>query len=76
MPRKHLGRVILLLGSLYFTGMLGRLILGATIMDGQRWFASPVPTVFHLVLAAYLIAFGHFHFSQGTNGAREPKEPT
>ena len=47
-----------------FTGMLGRLILGATIMKGQRWFASPVPTLFHLVLAADLIVYGHFHFRQ------------
>jgi hypothetical protein len=42
--------------------MLVRLILGLTVLSGQRWFASPVPTLFHLVLAAYVLLFGHFHY--------------
>jgi hypothetical protein len=61
-PRSRVGRVGLALGGLYFGSMVLRLFLGATVLRGQRWFASPVPTVFHLVLASYLLLFGHFHF--------------
>ena len=31
-----------------------RLILGATMLRDERWFASPVPTVFHLGLAGFI----------------------
>ena len=33
-----------------------RLVLGLTVLSHLRWFASPVPTVFHLVLAAFAAA--------------------
>jgi hypothetical protein len=42
--------------------MFMRLLLGATVLREARWFASPVPTAFHLVLAAYLFVYGRFHY--------------
>jgi hypothetical protein len=42
--------------------MLARLILGLTIYHESRWFTSYLPTVFHLVLASWLLAYGHFHY--------------
>jgi hypothetical protein len=64
-PRRSIGVAALAFGGLYFVGMLARLVLGLTVLSNQRWFASPLPTVFHLVLAAYVLLFGHFHYVHG-----------
>jgi hypothetical protein len=64
-PRHSVGVVALAFGGLYFVGMLARLALGLTVLSRQRWFASPLPTVFHLVLAAFVLLFGHFHYVHG-----------
>ena len=61
-PNRRLGITILMLAGIYFITMLARLILGLTILSGQRWFASPLPAFFHLVLASFLFLYGHFHF--------------
>lgn len=45
--------------------MLMRLLLGATILSESRWFTSPVPAIFHLGLAGYLLAYGLFHVRHG-----------
>jgi hypothetical protein len=50
---------------LYFAAMVARLILGLTMLSDLRWFASPIPTVFHLVLATSLPLYGHFHYVHG-----------
>ena len=41
--------------------MLARLLLGFTLLTHVRWFASPLPAFFHLVLAAYVLLFGYVH---------------
>ena len=64
-PRRRFGILMLILGSVYFAAMLARFALGATILTGERWFASPLPTFFHLVLASFLLLCGHFHFRYG-----------
>ena len=61
-PRRTVGAVALTVGGLYFVVMLVRLVLGLTTLSGWRWFASPIPTVFHLVLAAFVLLYGHFHY--------------
>jgi hypothetical protein len=71
-PRARLGALMLTLGGAYFVAMLLRLLLGATVFSDRRWFASPVPTVFHLILATYLLLYGHFHFHYGGD-AVDPK---
>jgi len=53
--------VFLTLGGLYLTVMIARLVLGMTAMQGDPWFDRPLPTVFHLVLACFLIVVGTFH---------------
>jgi hypothetical protein len=53
---------MLVLGGLYFATMLVRLVLGLTVLSTSRWFSSVLPTMFHLVLASYLLLYGHFHF--------------
>jgi hypothetical protein len=59
--RPTLGRVLTVLGGVYFGAMMVRLVLGATVLSSSRWFASPVPTVFHLVLASFLVVWGRHH---------------
>ncbi len=61
-PRRGIGVVALTLGGLYFGVMALRLSLGLTVLSHQRWFASRVPTVFHLVLATFVLLVGYFHY--------------
>ena len=63
----------LTLGGLYFAVMLVRLVLGPHGAERTvRWFASPIPTVFHLVLAAFVLVYGHFHYVHADETARGP----
>ncbi len=66
-PRRSVGTVALTLGGLYFLSMVARLLLGLTMLSHERWFASPLPTVFHLVLAAWVLLFAHFHWAHGVD---------
>ena|SRR5947207_2295881 len=59
--RRGLGVWLQILGGVYFIGMLLRLVLGFTLLRHVPWFASPIPTVFHLVLATFILLVGHFH---------------
>jgi hypothetical protein len=64
-PRRLVGAIALSLGALYFAVMTARLALGLTLLRNVRWFASSLPTIFHLVLAAWLLLYGHFHWALG-----------
>lgn len=60
-PRRRIGRAALTFGGVYFAVMFLRLLLGATALSHVRWFASPLPAFFHLVLATYLLLYGYCH---------------
>ncbi len=60
-PRNSDGFRFQTLGGLYLVVMIARLVLGLTAMAGDPWFDRPLPTVFHLLLACFLIAVGMFH---------------
>jgi hypothetical protein len=62
-PRRSIGVAAMAFGGIYFATMVARLVLGLTVLSQSRWFASPVPTMFHLVLAGWLLVCGHFHLS-------------
>ncbi|MET0212114.1 MAG: hypothetical protein ABW292_03880 [Vicinamibacterales bacterium] len=66
-PRQAKGKLALALGTVYSLAMVLRLVLGATVLSHVRWFASPLPTVFHLVLAGYLLVYGRFHYLHGAS---------
>lgn len=66
--RRDLGVNVLVIASIYFVVMLARLVLGMTILSEHRWFASPLPAFFHLVLASFLLLYGHFHFRHDHKG--------
>ncbi len=65
MPNRRVGTFLFVASGVYGITMLARLLLGATALRDERWFASPVPTTFHLVLAGYLFVYGHFHYNHG-----------
>jgi hypothetical protein len=62
--RESAGRWLIVLGAVYFAWMSARLVLGFTVLSALAWFAKPLPAVFHLVLAGYVLTFGHYHARQ------------
>ena len=60
-PHRRRGIWVTAFGVVYFLTMLARLILGLTVMRESRWFTSYLPTFFHVVLASFLLLYGHFH---------------
>ena len=60
-PRRRFGRAAIVFGWLYFSFMFLRLLLGATVLSDVRWFGSPLPAFFHLVLATYVLVYGYSH---------------
>ena len=68
-PDVRIGRVFVVLGGIYFTVMLLRLLLGLTLLASVPWFAKSIPAFFHLVLASMLLLIGHYH-SRGLTAGR------
>lgn len=64
-PRRTLGLFLASIGLLYFAVMLVRLVLGLTLFSTHPWFGKLLPTVFHLVLASFLLLVGAFHLRAG-----------
>ena len=58
-PRRPWHRLCLILGSIYFSVMFVRLVAGLTILGGMAWFSKPLPALFHLVLASFVLVVGH-----------------
>lgn len=67
-PRQLVGQVLLVVGGLYFTFMLFRLVAGMTFLQHLPWFQVRLPTIFHLVLAAFLLVLADFHLRYRPRG--------
>ena len=65
LARRKLGVCLLALGSIYFMAMLFRLIAGFTFATDHPWLGAPIPAFFHVVLAAFVLQVGHFHYKNG-----------
>jgi hypothetical protein len=65
MPSARTGIVLLVIGGLYFGLMCMRLIIGLTVAHDHYWFSARLPTLFHLVLAGFLLIYGRFHLTPG-----------
>ncbi|MDH4237778.1 MAG: hypothetical protein OEV17_11080 [Nitrospira sp.] len=64
-PSPRIGGVLLVIGWFYF-GLMGiRLIVGLTIAPDHYWFSARLPTVFHMVLASFILVYGRFHLAAG-----------
>jgi hypothetical protein len=65
MPSARTGGVFLVIGGLYFGLMCMRLTIGLTVAPDHYWFSARLPTVFHLVLAGFILVYGKFHMTAG-----------
>ena len=54
-PSGKNGRLLLVLGWVYFVAMGIRLLIGLTVAPNHFWFGAIVPTLFHLVLASSVL---------------------
>ncbi|MGD9852373.1 MAG: hypothetical protein AB7T38_14010 [Nitrospirales bacterium] len=60
-PVQKKGKILWYLGGIYFVAMSIRLALGLTVTSEHFWFGATLPTLFHLVLATFLLVYGRFH---------------
>jgi hypothetical protein len=62
-PRPGLGAPLLWLSYLYAGVMAVRYAVRMWRRPDQRWLGGAIPIVFHLVLAAFVLALGLYHAS-------------
>ena len=60
---RRAARIWLTAGMLYMSVMITRLTLGLTLLANHDWFSNRLPTVFHIVLASFIILVGMYHRS-------------
>jgi sterol desaturase/sphingolipid hydroxylase (fatty acid hydroxylase superfamily) len=53
--------ILLVIGGVYFLTMLFRLLAGQTFASGYFWLDALLPTLFHIVLAAFLLMLSLYH---------------
>lgn len=68
-PSATTGTLLLVLGGLYFGAMWARLLIGLTVAPDHFWFGATLPTLFHLVLASFILIYGQFHRTGASVGA-------
>jgi hypothetical protein len=73
-PSRPMGYAAVAFGTVYFGVMLIRLLLGVTVLADVRWFASPLPAFFHLVLATYVLLFGLVHLDAAASPSAHSTE--
>jgi hypothetical protein len=71
-PDRRVGVTLRALGWIYAAVMAARLVLGLTVLHHVRWFDAPLPSLFHLVLAAMVLTLASFHLG----GGNERPSPT
>ena len=52
------------LGGLYFSFMAFRLLAGLTFLSNHPWFSKSLPAFFHVVLASFILLFGHYIYQK------------
>ena len=62
--KRRIGIFLLMLGALYFTVMVVRLLVGFADLSDATWFHRPIPSFFHIVLSVFVLLVAHFHFTQ------------
>ena len=59
--REPIGRMLSFAGRVYFVTMLARLVIGLTVPEAPAWFRAPISSVFHLVLATFVLVLAAHH---------------
>jgi hypothetical protein len=57
------GKWLLAIGTIYFIGMTVRLLIGLASLSANPWFHKPLPAIFHLVLASFVLLLAAFHMN-------------
>ena len=70
-PNPKLGRVLRILGGVYLAAAAFRLVAGLTILRHVAFFALPIPSTFHMVLAGMVLVVADFHLSSGQRKRRD-----
>ena len=60
-PHIVMGKIYLFSGGAYFLFMIIRLFMGQCVLKSHVFWASTLPTLFHLILALFIIVVGYFH---------------
>jgi hypothetical protein len=60
-PRRRVGQWLLALRALYLGATAYRLVAGLTFLQHLAWFQAVLPTVFHMVLASFLLVLADYH---------------
>ncbi len=60
-PRRGVGKFATTIGVLYFLLMIFRMVAGLTFAQNNHWLHAPLPTLFHYVLAGFVITIGLYH---------------
>jgi hypothetical protein len=60
-PPAGMGTTAMILGGIYFAGMIVRYVVRMARRPDQRWFGGTIPIIFHSVVAAFLWTFGMYH---------------
>ena len=61
-PRRNLGRGLLIFGTLYLAAMVIRYIIRMSLYPDQRWTGGCIPIFFHWILAVFLLIVGKYHW--------------
>ena len=64
-PGPWLHRACFVLGGAYWIAMAFRLVAGITFLADVDWFAHSLPALFHVVLASFVLLFGHYAYRVG-----------
>ena len=62
-PRRNLGRGLLIFGTLYLAVMIIRYIIRMSFYPDQRWAGGCIPIFFHWILATFLLIVGKYHWN-------------
>ncbi len=65
-PNLKLGKFFLITGSIYFGSMLLRMIAGLTFAADIHWFATTLPSFFHMILASFILVLARYHRKNST----------
>jgi len=67
-PHPRAARSIRWFSILYFLAMVVRYTLAMWLRPEQRWLTGTIPIWFHMVLAAFLYTYSHYHLRRAGNG--------
>ncbi len=60
-PKRWLGKVLVVWGTLYFLVMITRYIVRMSLYAPERWTGGAIPIFFHCVLATFVLVLGAHH---------------